>query len=148
MIDDIAMSNRTDHQLEQIADRLDKENFENSLNETLRELVVDLGCFTRLDLMDYPNIFENGEQLILAKLLQLASRIGMSRKQLLSLFHEFARVGDPKNRLEEIETEFESFLQSPSDNAVPLSLLKKTGASANCPEGEGLQPGSFRYGFG
>ena len=127
MIDDMAKSNRTNRQLEQIADRLDKENFEHSFDETFTKLVFDLVCITKIDLVAYPGIFETEKQSILGRMLSLAYRIGFPREQARLLLKIFEKHGNPEERLDEIENQFQLFLQSPHDEHVPVSLLNSLG---------------------
>ena len=126
LIEDIAKSNRPVRELEQIAARLDKEIFENSLDNTLTNLVIDLVAISNTDLMAYPDIFEDNEQSILARVMRLACRIGIPRYQLTEVLRELEENANAEERLGKIERKFEFFLKSP-DPAAAKEFLRMLG---------------------
>ena len=123
MINDIAMSNRTDRQLEQITERIGIATFHNPLEKTCTKLVFDLVCIIGIELKAYPGIFEAEKQSILGRLLPLASRIGLPREQVDLLLKLLKERGNFDKRLDEIENQFQLFLQRSHDEHVPVSLL-------------------------
>ena len=126
LIEDIAKSNRPVRELEQIAARLDKEIFENSLDKTLTNLVIDLVAISNTDLIAYPDMFEDNEQSILARVMRLVCRIGIPRYHVPDVLRELEENANADERLGEIERQFELFLESP-DPAVAKKFLRMLG---------------------
>ena len=129
MIDDIARSNRTVFQLENIANRID-DKFASSFNFTMTLLAVDLVSFTKIDLLAYPGILDTNEQLVLGRVLRLASRIGLTLRDVLTIIRELERNGYPEERLGEIERELDSVLKS-TEEPDTVAIMRFLGIPAH-----------------
>lgn len=104
-------------------------NFVNSLRETFTEFVIDLFSIAKIDLMAYPGLVTADDLSILARLLLLASQVGLSRKQVSTILMNLEKHGNPGERLGEMENHIEIFMQSPN-HPVPLSLFNMLGLAA------------------
>ena len=125
VIADIAESSaRPVRQLERIAEILESGIFAASLSETFTNILVDLVSITNIDLMAYPGIFESEErQSFLARLLNVASRIGLSR----TAIHSLLREENGEERLGAIERHLELVSQSPDDDISVRSFRRLLG---------------------
>ena len=132
MIDDIAISERPVRQLELIASRIDSDDLTaDSLSETVVNLMMDFASIVEIDIMAYPGILDSEKQAYLARLLSIASRIGISRTQML----EILREGPEKGALETIEREVQTLMDSTQETVSAsflelLGLAKRPGFSA------------------
>ena len=132
MIEEIAASNRPERLIEQIAELIGDEDFTaSSLSKTLTKLVIELVSITNIDLLAYPGIFETGRQIFLAKLLHLASRIGLSRQQIQLVITETDKNGNHEDRIGEMERQVELYMQSPERAHKYWSIFSLLGFSAN-----------------
>jgi hypothetical protein len=114
MIDDkSAQGQTTVRQLEKITDKIHSWRFKaDSLSETFKHLLTDLASITNLDLESYPGILETEPQIFLSRVLRLASRIGLTSKQVSTL-----KLGT-EERLAEIEQQVEFVLQFPNHESI------------------------------
>jgi hypothetical protein len=122
MIQDKSASGQTSvRQREQMAEKNFNWRFADSLTETFTELLIDLSSFIDIDLSLYPGILDSRRQSYLARLLRLASRIGLTSAQVKSLRFENSEI-PPEEKLEKIETQIELVLKSPQDQAWAVSV--------------------------
>jgi hypothetical protein len=92
----------------------------NSDSETFTQLLIELSTIINIDLMSYPGLFDSRRQAYLARLLRLASRIGLTSTQVSAL--QFEKSETPEEKLEEIETQVELALQSKDQPAQAASV--------------------------
>ena len=113
LIDDKSASSQTStRQLEKIADKISNWMFADSVSETFTQLLIELASFTNFNLEAYPGILETEPQMYLARLLSVASQIGLSSKQVATLQY------DTEKRLAEIEQQVKIVLQFPYHEAI------------------------------
>ena len=124
IIDDVTRSDRPERQLERIAERLDRDGFNGSLEKTFASVVIDLVSITNLDIMAYPGILEAEGR----RLLGVASGIGLSRNQIHILIRELLKNENTEEKLQQIER-----LQLVPDVPVPQWFLKVLGLGLTVP---------------
>jgi hypothetical protein len=128
IIEDITKSNCSAHQLKQLAYKIDSMNFVSSLCETVSELLINIVCIAKIDLLAYPSILISEQHILLARLLRIASSIGLSRYKVTDLLSELEKSGNPRDSICEIERQVEIFMQSSSPNhSISVSLLRLLG---------------------
>ena len=123
MISDIVQSSCLVRQLEQVAGIIDNVNMVGSLPETFTSLVMDVLSILKIEVGKYTAIFASGDKgVFIARLLQLAARIGLSRDHIKSIFSEVNLGGNHKERIEELEREVALFVQNSQSSASSLVM--------------------------